>query len=242
MPVEGVAIKAHLGVKREKVAAAGDHQRVDLDKAGIKLGKGAVQAGQERWQLFCRVPGQTHHRGEAAHMVRLQPGGRIDAKRQNLLGMRFRNLLDIHAAFAGGDEGHPAVAAIDQKREIELIADLAAFLDIEALHLTALRSGLVGDKCLAEKFGGDLLHLIDRFHHLDAAGLATATGVNLRLHHIDRPAKRLCAGNSLINRESRLAARHRHAKACQQSLGLMFMNVHVIPHMAGAGPPFTLVQ
>ena len=53
---------------------------------------------------------------------------------------------------------------------------------------------------------------------------------------------RLCAGNSLINRESRLAARHRHAKACQQSLGLMFMNIHVIPHMTGNGPPFTLVQ
>ena len=38
-----------------------------------------------------------------------------------------------------------------------------------------------------------LLHVVDRFDDLDAAGLAAAAGVNLRLHDPDGPAKFLGA-------------------------------------------------
>ena len=36
---------------------------------------------------------------------------------------------------------------------------------------------------------GLALHIVDRFDHFDAAGFAAAAGVDLRLHHPDRPAE-----------------------------------------------------
>ena len=189
MAVQGVVIEAHLRVERQQVTAAGDDKRVDLDKAGIKLAKGAVYAAKETGKLLRRVLRQTENTGNAAHVVRLQAGGRVDAERQDLLGLRFRDLFDVHAAFTGGDHSHPAVAAIDQKREIQLVADIAPFLDIEALDLATLGPGLVGDQCLAEKLASDVADLVDRLHHLDAAGLAAAASVDLCLDHIDRTAK-----------------------------------------------------
>src|SRR5205814_915587 len=47
MPEERVVVEPHLGVERDKVAAAGDDQRVDLDERRIELGEGAVERVRE---------------------------------------------------------------------------------------------------------------------------------------------------------------------------------------------------
>jgi hypothetical protein len=42
------------------------------------------------------------------------------------------------------------VVAVDQHRQVELAGDVATVLDVKALHLLALRAGLVGDQRHAE--------------------------------------------------------------------------------------------
>ena len=79
--------------------------------------------------------------------------------------------------------------AVDQRREIELAVDRGAFLDIEAVDLLAVRAGLMGDQHRAEQALGLLAHVLDRLHHLDAAGLAAPAGMDLRLDDDDRRAE-----------------------------------------------------
>ena len=116
--------------------------------------------------------------------------------------------------------------AIDQHRQIEFLVDRRAFFDVEPVDLLAFRSGLMRHQRRAENARRFGLHVVDRFHDLDAAGLAASAGVNLRLHHPHRPAKLLRAADRLVDRECRKAARHRHAEFSQNRLGLIFVDIH----------------
>ena len=118
------------------------------------------------------------------------------------------------------------VAAIDQRREIIFAVDRRAFLDIEAMHFLAVRPGLVRDQRRAEQALGLALHVVDRFHHLDAAGLAAAAGMDLRLHHPDRAAELVGGLHGLVDAHGRNAARHRHAEFAQHGFRLVFVDVH----------------
>ena len=140
--------------------------------------------------------------------------------------MLVRHLLDVHAAFGGGDEGDAAGGAVDQRRQIQLARDGRAVLDIEPPHHAALRPGLVGDQRHAQHALGFLLHIVDGLDHLDAAALAAAAGMDLRLHHPDRAAQFLGRRHRFLDREGGLAARHRHAEAAQDLFGLIFVDVH----------------
>ena len=63
----------------------------------------------------------------------------------------------------------------------------------------------------------------------NAAGLATGSGVNLRLDHPVRAAQ-LCGGvDRLIRAERYCAGRHRNAMARQNFLGLILVDVHRSP-------------
>ena len=63
-------------------------------------------------------------------------------------------------------------------------------------------------------------------HHLDAAALAAAAGMDLGLDDIDGAAELLGGGYRLVGRESRDPATGRHAELAQQLLGLIFVDVH----------------
>jgi len=81
-------------------------------------------------------------------------GGRVDREVHDLLGAIVGDVLDIDAAFGGDHERHFGGLAIDQNREIKLLVDVGAFLDIEPVDLLAVRSGLHRDQvapsiCLA---------------------------------------------------------------------------------------------
>ena len=76
---------------------------------------------------------------------------------------------------------------------------------------------------------GFLLHVVDRFDDLDAAGLAAAAGVDLRLHHPDRAAELLRGLHRLFDAERGDALRHRHAEIPQHRLGLVLVDVHAGP-------------
>ena len=89
-----------------------------------------------------------------------------------------------------------------------------------------MRAGLMRDQRHAQHALGFLLHLLDGFDDLDAAALAAAAGMDLRLHHPDRAAQFLGRRDRFLDREGGLAARHRHAEAAQDLLGLIFVDIH----------------
>src|SRR5690606_13931597 len=122
---------------------------------------------------------------------------------------------------------------------------VAAVLDSDPAHLLALVPGRMGDERHAEHLLGDLTHLLDRLGQLDAATLAAAASVNLRLNHPDRAAERARRRLGLLRRVRHLAREHADAEVLEQRLGLVFVNVHqwlarlpdAAPGRAGATGP-----
>jgi hypothetical protein len=147
-----------------------------------------------------------------------------------------RDVLDIDAALGGDHERYSGSLAVDQDRQIKLLVDVGAFLDIEPVDLLAVRSGLHRDQRRPQHLLGEFIDLGNRFGDAHAAlvaggrllelALAAAAGVDLALHHPDRTAKRFRGGIRIGGAQHRRAARDRHPEFMQQRLGLVFMNVH----------------
>src|ERR1041385_2466884 len=89
-----------------------------------------------------------------------------------------------------------------------------------------MRSRLVRDKRHAEHALRFFAQIVERFHDLDTAALAAAAGVNLRLHHPNGTTQSLGSSHRFIDAECGNTARHRHTKAAQNLLGLVFVDVH----------------
>ncbi len=120
----------------------------------------------------------------------------------------MRHRLDVHAAFGRDDERHPAGAAIDQQRAVELAGDVGAVFDIEPVDLLAVRPGLLGHQRVPEHFAGIGDHILDRPREPHAAlgvgseflelALAAPAGMDLALHHIERTRQLLCRRLGLV--------------------------------------------
>ncbi len=131
-------------------------------------------------------------------------GGRIDREGHDLLRRVVRDFLDVHAAFGRDHERHLRGFAVDQHREIELLVDVGAFLDVEAVDLLAGGAGLDRDQRRAQHLLGEFVDLGDRLGDADAAlvagggflelALAAAAGMDLALHHPDRAGEFLGGG------------------------------------------------
>ncbi len=236
MAEEGVVVEVDLGVEADEAAGLGDDQRVDLEEAHVLLDEGLVERGDQLVAGRDLGTGKPEAEGDAAPEMRRVAGRRVDMDGDDLLRCLGGDLLDIHAAGLGGDEGDAAGRTVDQDREIELARDLRAFLDIEPVDGAAGRPGLVGDQRAAKHLLDLGHHLVDRFGEADAAllaglgllepALAAAAGMDLGLHHPDRPAERLGRFLRLADREDGDAFRHRRAEAAEQLLGLVFVDVH----------------
>src|SRR5262252_3128159 len=94
------------------------------------------------------------------------------------------------------------------------------------MDLLAVWAGLMGDEHRAEQALGLLAHVLLRFHQLDAPRLAAPTGVDLRLDGEQRRTEIARSLDRLVDRKSRMPARHRHAEFPQHRLGLIFVDVH----------------
>src|SRR5207344_1679488 len=172
------------------------------------------------------IAGQLERLRYAAPMMRHDPGGRIDREGENFLRRLVRNFLDVHAAFGRDNERDARGFAINQRRKIELAIDCRAFLDIEAVDLLAVRAGLVRHQRRTQNACGLFLHVIDGFHHLDAAGFAAPTCVDLGLYNPNRAGKLLRALDRFIDAECGDAPRHRHTEFAQHRLRLIFVDIH----------------
>ena len=158
-------------------------------------------------------------------------------KAHDLLGIIVRDVLDVDAAFGGDHERHFGGFAVDQDRQIELLVDLGAVLDIEPVDLLAVRPGLHRHQCRAQHLLGEFIDLGDRLGDADAAlvaggsflelALAAAAGMDLALHHPDRTAQRFRGNVGILRPQHRHAPGDRHAEFVQQRLGLIFVDIHV---------------
>ena len=88
-----------------------------------------------------------------------------------------------------------------------------------------MRSGLVGDERHPEHFLRDLLGLFRGLHDLDAAALAAAAGVDLRLDH-DGRSETARDGGRVGGREHDFPSRHGHAVFRKDGLGLVLVDFH----------------
>jgi hypothetical protein len=160
-------------------------------------------------------------------MEGLDAGGRIDRHLDDLFRMLGGDLLDLHAAFGGGHDGDARGGAVDQHAEIELAPDVAAALHIDALHQLAPGAGLVGDEVHADHAAGILAHLVQRLGDLDAAALAAAAGVDLRLHDPDLAAQLPGRLDRFVGRVGDLTRKDADAELGEQPLRLILVDVHV---------------
>ena len=120
----------------------------------------------------------------------------------DLLRRLRRDLLDVHAAFGARHQADALRHAVDDHADVELLADVGALLDQQPPHLLPAGAGLVGDELHAEDLAREIAHLVDRARELDAAALAAAAGMDLRLDDPHRAAERLRGGNGLVDAEA----------------------------------------
>ena len=122
---------------------------------------------------------------------------------------------------------HALRGAVDDHADVEFLADVGALLHQQAPHEPAFGPGLMGHQRHAEDLRGELVDLLERLRHLDAAALAAAAGVNLRLDDPDLAAELARRRIRLGDRKAGHAARRRHAVLAQDLLALILVNVHV---------------
>ena len=165
-------------------------------------------------------------KGNFACLEGLQAHRRLDGDLDHRVGLFRGNLLDLHAAFPGGDDAYALLFPVEHVAEIEFAFDLVGRFDVDALDRLAVGVGLMGDETLAEHLFGCVAYLAVGPAQLDAAGLAARASMDLGL---DRPMPAADFGGSvdgLVRAEGNGATRHVHPGALQQFFGLVFMEVH----------------
>ena len=236
MAVERVGIEIDLGVEAAQLTLLRDHQRIDFQHRHVGGDEGVVELRGQLLGLLGKIAFEAERLRDMAAVMRHHAGGGIDRESHDLLRRIMRHLLDVHASFGRNHIGDARCLAIDQHREIEFLCDVGAVFDVETIDLLACRAGLHRHQSLAEHVLREACNFIHRLREPHAAlrirrqflelALAATTGVNLRLHHIDRTGQRLRCGNRFVDCEGRRSRRHRHTEIFQDSLALILVNVH----------------
>ena len=116
-----------------------------------------------------------------------------------------RDFLDVHAAGGRRHDDRAPAARSSTRPRYSSRCDREAFFHQHARHDAAFRPGLVRLERHADQVAGDALGLVGVLGQLDAAALAAAAGVNLRLDDDRAAAEALGDLGGLGRREGDLA-------------------------------------
>ena len=220
----GVVVDGELRVDGQQPAVLRHDQRVDLGQRAVVLDEGLREALDQRDGRPVEVAVEAGREGQPARLVALEAARRVDRLAVDLLGVLLGDLLDLHPAGRRGDQHRPPGRVVDHRAEVELAVDVDLLLDEHGVHGLAA-GALDGDELRAEQRLRGGARLLDAVGELDPAGLAASAGVDLRLHH-HLAAELLGGGGGLVGGAGDLAARHGHAVAGEQLLGLVFVQLH----------------
>ena len=173
---------------------------------------------------------QAQRERQLARLVGLKPDRRVDVVLEDRVGILGRDFFDLHAAGLRGHEDQLGGRAVEHDAQVQLAFDGRRLFDQQPLHLLALRPGLVRDQLHAEDLLRCILRFLQGLGHLDAAALAAAAGVDLRLDHDALGA----AGKQpswprrigFFQRVGHLALGNRHTVPLQDVFCLILVNFH----------------
>ena len=117
--------------------------------------------------------------------------------------------------------------AIEDDAEIQLALHLEAFFDQHAPDDAPFGTGLVRDERHADHRARQLLRVLRRLRELDAAALAAAARVDLRLHDDNAGAEALGDVDGICGSEGHLAAGHGHAVSRKDRFRLVLVDFHI---------------
>ena len=214
MAEQRVVVERDLGVERRDLAVGGDDQRVDLDERRVLGDEGVVELAQQRADRADDVGVDAGVEGEPAAVEVLEAEQRVDVQAGDRVRVALGHLLDVHAALGGEHDQRLLGRAVEDDRRVVLRGDVGGRLHP---HLV---DGEAAD-VHADDVRGVLLGLVAVLGDLDAAGLAAAADLHLRLDHA-RVADLLGGRDGLADRGRGLARGDRDTVASEQLLALVF--------------------
>src|SRR5262249_47555395 len=109
--------------------------------------------------------------------------------------------------------------------EVQLALDLTALLDEQLANHAARRAGLMRHQGLAQQASGEGARFLGSLAYLDASGLTSPAGVDLRLHdaHTAEIAPRRCR---FVGSAGHFGVQHGDTVPPQDFLRLVLVNIH----------------
>ena len=229
VPEGRVVVERDLAVQGQDGAVRGEREGVDLHEGGVLGGDDLPQAHDDLGDPGGRGAGLEARRpddlrgdvvGEAGQGIDGDPCERLRA-----LGGEG---LDVHAALARAHGQVAPLRPVQEDGEVELGVDIGALGDEDGAHHVPL-------DVHAQDVAGAVLGLLGGAGEPDAAGLATAAGLDLGLDDDQGRAgpEQLRGGLSraLGSRGDR-AVEHRHAVRSEQVSRLVLVQIHPV-HPSG---------
>src|SRR3546814_2220691 len=109
---------------------------------GIGAEERGIKPAEDLGRLLGKIARQPERRGDAAAMVRLDPGGGVDGDGVDFFGRVVRGGFDVHAALGRGGDRAAAGGAVGEQGEVEFRRNVGTVGDVEAVYLFARVAGM----------------------------------------------------------------------------------------------------
>ena len=143
----------------------------------------------------------------------------------DISGPGLGDFLNIHATRRGNEETVAAYRPVQGDGEIEFPAGFQGLFDKDDAYRQAFRTGLYRGQSISEQAPYSIAEFREILHRPDSAGFSPSSTVDLGLNHAGE-AQFFRGPFSLAHACCRAPARDGDAVGTQDSLGLVFVNVH----------------
>src|SRR5690606_29010208 len=173
--------------------------------------------------------------GQLIGLIRLETQQRMQRHLQHLVRALARHFLDLHAAFAAGDQGDGVAGAVDGHAQVKLLGDIDAGRYQQHVDRHALGAGLVADHAVGEHEPGRLAGFLFALDELDEACFTASAGIDLRLDDTEAGVELAERRRRFIGRAHDLRRWNRHARIAENLPRLVFVDFHDRPSVMASG-------